>query len=65
LRPERPVNAYIPIEVTFFGVMYSVRPANAKELRTPSTTRHLPSSDANLPLNSERFVQHANADSPI
>jgi hypothetical protein len=42
-------NAYPPIFVTLFGILYVVRPLGAKEFRTPSTIKHRLSVDANLP----------------
>ena len=42
-RFEQPENART-IEVTPSGIVYSVSPAGAKKLRTPSIIRHLPSS---------------------
>ena len=47
------------------GMVYSVSSVEAKAWNTPSTIRHLPLSEANLPLNSVRFGQAANAPSPI
>lgn len=46
-------------------MVYSVSSAGAKESRVPSTIKHLPSSEANLPLNSARFEQTEKAPSPI
>ena len=57
VRLLQPKNAEPPIEVAPTGIVYLVIPAGAKELIPPSIIRHLPSSDANLPLNSFRIEQ--------
>jgi hypothetical protein len=58
-------NASSPIIVTLFGIVYSDIPAGAKATSSPLIIKHLPSLDANLPLNSFRFLHNLNADTPI
>ena len=66
VRLLQPENAFSPIVVTLSGIVYSVAPQPiANELITPSIIKHLWSVDANLPLNSCRLRQPANALFPI
>ena len=59
-------NASFPILVTLSGIVYSVTPPPiANELSVPSIIKHLPSSDAYLPLNPVRLLQLLKALFPI
>ena len=65
VRLLQPRNALAPMLVTLLGIVYEVNPAGANAISSPSLIRHLPSSDANLPLNDFRLLQPLNALSPM
>jgi hypothetical protein len=61
----QPLNVECSILVTLLGIVYEVNPSGANAINSLSLIKHLPSLDANLPLNDFKLLQPANASAPI